>query len=443
MDRTAVLGTLQTAAMQAIEAARRAGAGQAQVSASYDEGLSVTVRLGEVESVERQRDRGLGITVYCDGRKGSASTADLTGAAIQAAAEKAVSIAGFTAPDPYAGLPEPEWLAQNPPDLDLYHAWEVDVDAAADLALRAEQAARVLDPRITNSEGATLASGGMVRVCANSLGFCEGYASTSHSLSCSVLAQAHDALERDYWYTAARHPAELESPEQVGEESSRRALARLGARQIDTRSIPVLFPAELARGLFGHLLSAIRGSNQYRRASFLLDAIDTSVFPEFITIREEPHIPRAFGSAPFDAEGVLTRPRLLVERGRLRGYLLSSYSARRLGRQTTGNAGGAHNVVVEPAGGNIASLMRDCRELFVVGELLGQGVNTVTGDYSRGVAGFLLRHGERVHPVSEVTLAGNLSDIYRHIVAVGDDIDRRGGIRCGSVLIEGMTLAGR
>ena len=443
MDRSAVLGTLQAAATQAIEAARRVGASQAQVSASYDEGLSVTVRLGEVESVERQRDRGLGITVYCDGRKGGASTADLSSSAIQAAAEKAVSIARFTEPDPCAGLPEPEWLARNPPELDLYHPWEIDIDAAADLALRAEQSARAFDARITNSEGATLGTGSMLRVCANSLGFCEGYASTSHSLSCSVLAKEHDALERDYWYTAARHSAELESPEHVGEESSRRALARLGARQLDTRSIPVLFPAELARGLFGHLLAAVRGSSQYRRASFLLEALDTRIFPDHITIREDPHIPRAFASAPFDAEGVVTRPRVLVERGLLRGYLLSSYSARRLGRETTGNAGGSHNILVDPAGGDVGTLVRDCGELFVVGELLGQGVNIVTGDYSRGVAGFLLRHGERVHPVSEVTLAGNLSEMYRHIVAVGDDIDMRGSVRCGSVLIEGMTLAGR
>jgi PmbA protein len=443
MDRGAVLETLRAAASSAIGSAQRSGVDAAEVSASYEEGLAVTVRLGEVESVERQRDRGLGITVYQDGRKGSASTADLSAPAVKAAVEKAVSIARFTTADPYAGLPEPEMLAQDPPDLDLYHPWEIDVDTAADLALRTENAARGFDARIHNSEGATVSTGESARLYANTLGFCAGYATSSHSNSCSVLAKDQEALERDYWYTAARHPGDLELPEKVGADAARRAIARLGARQLTTRSLPVLYPAELARGLFGHLLAAIRGSSQYRHASFLLDAIGKQVLPAFVSLREDPHIPRAFGSAPFDAEGVKTRPRMVVEQGCLRGYLLSSYSARRLGMTTTGNAGGAHNIVVDPTSRDIQAAAAEYPELFVVGELLGQGVNTVTGDYSRGVAGFLLRHGELVHPVNEVTLAGNLMEMYQHIVAIGDDIDLRGIVRCGSVLVEGMTLAGQ
>jgi PmbA protein len=443
MERGAVLQALQEAASCAIDAARSAGADAAEASASYEEGLAVTVRLGEVESVERQRDRGLGITVYHAGRKGSASTADLAPAAIRATVEKAASIAQFTTADPFAGLADPALLAKAPPELDLYHPWEIDVDDAAALALRSEQAARGFDSRIANSEGATVSSGGGVRVYASSSGFCEGYPTTSHSVSCSVVAKDGDALERDYWYTAARRAAELDAPEDVGREASRRAVARLGARALTTRTLPVLFPAENARGLFGHLLAAIRGRSQYRRASFLLDAVGRAVFSDIVTLREDPHIPRAFGSAPFDAEGVATRSRVLVERGTLQGYLLSSYSARRLGMTTTGNAGGAHTILVEPTTTDMGKLMGDIPELFVVGELLGQGVNLVTGDYSRGVAGFLLRHGEVVHAVSEVTLAGNLMDMYRRVAAIGSDINRCGSIHTGSVLVEGMTLAGQ
>jgi PmbA protein len=279
-------------------------------------------------------------------------------------------------------------------------------------------------------------------VYANSHGFVGGYPTSSYSTSCSVVAKSDNSLERDYWYTVSRSPDDLETPESVGEQAARRAVQRLDARQLSTRKVPVIYPAEVAKGLFGHLIAAIRGTAQYRRASFLLDAVGTQVRPDFIDIDEDPFIPRALASAPFDAEGVTTRQRRLVERGVLQGYVLSSYSARRLGLPTTANAGGAHNLIVKPTAGSLEDLIASCDKAFVVGELLGQGVNTVTGDYSRGAAGFWVERGAIVHPVNEVTIAGNLADLFREIKAVGSDVDTRGTVRCGSVLVEGLTLAG-
>jgi PmbA protein len=398
--------------------------------------------MGELESVERQRDRGLAITVYRGQRKGSASTTDFSATSVEETVRKAISIGSFTTADEYAGLADPELMAKDARDLDLYFPWEIDVDQAADLALRSESAARSLDARIANSEGASLSSGVGQRVYANSHGFVGSYPTSTHSMSCSVLAKAGESLERDYWYTVSRHPDDLETPEQVGREAARRALQRLDARTLSTRKVPVLYPAELAKGLFGHLVAAVRGTAQYRRASFLLDAVGEQILPSFIDIEEDPFIPRALASAPFDAEGVQTRQRRLVERGVLQGYVLSSYSARRLGLTTTGNAGGVHNLLVKPTAGTLQDLIKDCTEAFVVGELLGQGVNTVTGDYSRGAAGFWVERGEIVHPVHEVTIAGNLKDLFREIQAVGSDIDERGTVRCGAVRVDGLTLAG-
>ena len=442
MDQQVVAESLKDVAAQAVALARRHGADEAEVGVSYEEGLSVTVRMGELESVERQRDRGLAITVYRDKRKGSASTTDFSATSVEDTVRKALSIGSFTAADEYAGLADAELMAKNPQDLDLYSPWDVDVDKATELALRSENAARSLDARIANSEGASVSSGAGQRVYANSHGFIGSYPTSTHSMSCSVLAKAEDSLERDYWYTVSRHPDDLETAESVGEEAARRALQRLDARTLSTRKVPVLYPAELAKGLFGHLVAAIRGTAQYRRASFLLDAVGKQVLPPFIDIEEDPWIPRALASAPFDAEGVATRQRALVERGVLQGYVLSSYSARRMGLATTGNAGGVHNLLVKPTAGTLADLIKDCEEAFVVGELLGQGVNTVTGDYSRGAAGFLVERGEIVHPVHEVTIAGNLKDLFREIQAVGSDIDERGTVRCGAVRVDGLTLAG-
>jgi PmbA protein len=442
MDQHAVGESLKTVAAHAVALARRQGADQAEVGASYEEGLSVTVRMGELESVERQRDRGLAITVYRDQRKGSASTTDFSPASVEDTVRKAMSIGSFTAADEYAGLAEAELMAKDQKALNLYFPWEVDVDQAVELALRTENAARALDARIANSEGASVSSGVGQRVYANSHGFVGGYPTSTHSMSCSVLAKSEDSLERDYWYTVSRHPEELQAPERVGEEAARRAVQRLNARTLSTRKVPVLYPAELAKGLFGHLVAAVRGTAQYRRASFLLDAVDRQILPAFIDIDEDPWIPRALASAPFDAEGVATRKRRLVDRGVLKGYVLSSYSARRLGLATTGNAGGIHNLLVKPTAGTLADLIKDCAEAFVVGELLGQGVNTVTGDYSRGAAGFWVERGEVVHPVHEVTIAGNLKDLFREIQAVGSDVDARGTVRCGAVRVDGLTLAG-
>ena len=443
MDTNRIRQSLESTACEAVELARRLGADQAEAAISHDEGFSVSVRMGELESVERQRDRGLSVTVYRGGRKGSASTVDYSSDAVEQTVRKAMSIAEFTAEDEYAGLADAELMAGDLPDLDLYHPWEIDIAEAEKLALRAEDVARGADERITNSEGATVSTGGGVRAYANSHGFCAGFPASSHTLSCSVVAAQDGSLERDYWYTTARVPDELETPESVGETASSRTVRRLGARQLSTRTVPVVFPAELARGLFGHLVAAITGTSQYRRASFLLDVAGERIFPKFMEIREDPFIPRAMGSAAYDSEGVATRRRTLVEEGVLGGYVLSSYSARRLGMQTTGNAGGVRNLIVTPNGGSLEALLGECAQAFLVGELLGQGVNTVTGDYSRGAAGFWVEDGAIVHAVHEVTLAGNLRDVFMGIRRVGSDVDTRSGIRCGSVLVEGLTVAGR
>ena len=442
MDTNRIRQSLESTACGAVGLARGLGADQAEAAISHDEGFSVTVRMGELESVERQRDRGLSVTVYRGGRKGSASTVDYSPDAVEQTVRKAMSIAEFTAEDEYAGLADAELMADKLPDLDLYHPWAIDIAGAEELARRAEDAARGADERIANSEGATVSTGGGVRAYANSHGFCAGFPASSHTLSCSVVAGEDGSLERDYWYTTARVPGELETAESVGETAAGRTIRRLGARQLSTRTVPVVFPAELARGLFGHLVGAITGTSQYRKASFLLDAAGQRIFPEFIEIREDPYIPRAMGSAAYDSEGVATRRRKLVEEGVLGGYVLSSYSARRLGMQTTGNAGGVRNLIVAPNGGSLEALLGECPQAFLVGELLGQGVNTVTGDYSRGAAGFWVEDGAIVHAVHEVTLAGNLRDVFKGILYVGSDVDTRGSIRCGSVLVEGLTVAG-
>jgi len=442
MDQKAVADSLTTVAAGAVELARRLGADQAEAGVSYEEGLSVTVRMGELESVERQRDRGLGITVYRDARKGSASTTDFSAASIEDTVRKALSIGSFTAADEYAGLADAELMAGASPDLDLYFPSEPDVEQATAIALRAENAARALDARIANSEGASVSGGAGYRVYANTHGFIGGYPTSTYSTSCSVVAKSNGSLERDYWYSVNRKPDDLEAPEHVGEEAARRAVARLDARLLSTRKVPVLYPAELAKGLFGHLVAAIRGTAQYRRASFLLGSVGKQVLPSFIDIDEDPWIPRGLASAPFDGDGVATRQRRLVAGGVLQGYVLSSYSARRLGLPTTANAGGVHNLLVTPTAGTLADLIADCEQGFVVGELLGQGVNIVTGDYSRGAAGFWVERGQIVHPVHEVTIAGNLADLFRQIQAVGSDVDLRSTVRCGAVRVDGLTLAG-
>ena len=422
--------------------ARVAGATQADVGVSADTGLSVAVRLGEVETLEYQRDRGLGITAYVGQRKGTATTGDLTWAAIADTVRKAVSIAKFTAEDSCAGLPDPETLATEVPDLDLSHPWDIEAEAGIELARRCESAALAHDKRITNSEGASLSAHRALRVYGNSLGFLGGYPSTYYSVSCVVMGELDGAMERDYWYTAARDWRALEDVEAVGRKAAERTAQRLGARRVPTTRAPVLFVPELARGLVGHFLGAVRGGAQYRRSSFLLDAAGEQVFPAFFGLSERPHEPRGLGSAPFDGEGCTTRDRELVAGGVLDGYVLATYSARKLGLKTTGNAGGVHNLIVKSGAEDFAALVRRMGRGLIVTELMGQGVNGVTGDYSRGAAGFWVEDGAVKFPVSEITIAGNLKDMFRSLVAVGSDVDARGSIRTGSILLDEMTIAG-
>jgi PmbA protein len=434
--------TLERVIGQAISAARSLGASAAEAGVGVSTGLSVTVRLGEVETLEYQRDRSLGVTVYTGQRKGSASTANLSPAAVQETVAKALSIASFTTDDEFAGLPDATMMAGEVPDLELCHPWALEAPAAIELAKRCEAAALAEDPRIRNSEGASVSTHRKLRVFGNSHGFVGGYPSTSHSVSCVVLGQSNGEMQRDYWYTAARDWRTLEDFEEVGRRAARRAVRRLGAGKMATRKAPVLFAPELARGLIGHFVGAIGGAAQYRRTSFLLDAVGRQVFPESISLIERPHLPGALGSAPFDGEGVATRDRDLVTAGVLDGYLLDTYSARKLGLVTTGNAGGVHNLVVRGDMLDPQSLLRKLGTGLLVTEMMGQGVNPVTGDYSRGAAGFWIENGEITRPVHEITVAGNLRDMYLGIVAQGDDVDRRGAIHCGSLLIGQMTIAG-
>jgi len=435
---------LQNIVSEALAHARKIGATQAEADVSLQKGLTTTVRLGEVETVEYQRDRGMGVTVYFGKRKGSASTADLTPRALAETVEKACDIARYTAEDDCAGLADPEELARDIPDLDLDHPWDLSPEQAVECARLCEAAGRVVDPRITNSEGATVASHRGVRVYGNSHGFLAGYPSTSHSVSCVLLAQSGEDMQRDYWYSSARDARDLEAAEAIGRRAGERAVARLGARKIATQKARVLYAPEVARGLIGHFLGAVRGSSQYRKSSFLLGAAGQQVFPSFIALRERPHIPKGLGSSPFDGEGVATRDRELVSAGVLQGYVLGSYSARKLGLRTTGNAGGTHNLLVESATGGLGAdaLLRELGTGLLVTELMGQGVNGVTGDYSRGASGYWVENGAIAYPVHEITIAGNLRDMYRNIVALGDDVDVRGGVRVGSILISGMTIAG-
>jgi len=434
---------LESIIERALQEARARGASQAEAAVSQDTGLSVGVRLGEVETLEHQRDRSMGITVYFGQRKGSASTADFSPEAVGATVAKACSIARFTAEDASSGLADAALMARSPPDLDLSHPWNVTADRAIEIAKSCEAAALGFDPRINNSEGASVGTHQGLHVYGNTHGFVGGYPTTSHTVSCVVLAGTGEDMQRDYWYTSSRDWHELQDPEAVGRESARRTIARLGPRKISTRRAAVLFVPELARGLIGHFIAAIRGSSQYRQASFLLNSAGQQVFPANFSIAERPHLPKAMASAPFDDEGVATRDRELVAAGVLTGYILSSYSARKLGLQTTGNAGGSHNLIVAPTltGGMAAMLSRLGTGLLLT-ELMGQGVNTVTGDYSRGAAGFWVENGEIQFPVAEVTIAGNLRSMFLGSAAVGDDIDARGGVRVGSILVEEMTIAG-
>ncbi len=436
------LEELKSRVADALSLARRLGASQAEASASFGSGLSVSVRMRSVETLEYQRDQGLGITVYFGQRKGAASTSDLGAQAIEESVRKACSLARYTAEDPCAGLADAARLAQDIPDLDLWHPWSLDAPAAIELATTCEAEALAADSRVTNSEGAAVSSHDGGRAYGNSHGFLHGYRDTHYSLSCAVLAGRAGQMERDFEFTTARDPADLESAIRVGREAARRAVARLDAVKLDTRSASVLYPARLARGLLGHLIGAISGGAQYRRASFLLDSIGTPVLARCVSIDERPHLAKGLASAPYDDEGVATTDRRLVDQGVLQGYVLGSYSARKLGLSSTGNAGGVHNLVVADTGIDFEGLLAAMGTGLLVTELMGSGVNPVTGDYSRGATGFWVENGAISYPVSEITIAGNLREMYQGIQAVGTDVDVRGGIRSGSILVREMTIAG-
>ncbi len=433
---------LEALVRTALDEARQHGVDQAEVAASHDQGLAATARLGDVENLEYTNDRGIGITVYKDKRKGSASTSDIAPEAVREAVAKAVTFATYTAQDPHAGLADAELMCTDMKDLSLDHPWNMEAPAAIDMAIECEAAALEYDKRLDNSEGATVSTNRGTRAYGNSHGFTGSFTKTSHSVSCVVLGSEDGAMQRDYYYSAARDPGDLEATRLIGETAARRAVSRLGARKMKTTRAPVLFIPEVARGFIGHAIGAILGGAQYRRASFLLDAVGEKIFPEFVTIQERPHLPKGMSSTAYDSEGVATYDRDIVAGGVLQGYVLSSYSARRLGLQTTANAGGAQNLIVPGNADGLESLISEMGTGLIVEELIGQGVNPVTGDYSRGAVGQWVENGEIQYPVHEITIAGNLRELYTRIAAIGSDQDLRGGIRCGSLLVEEMTIAG-
>lgn len=441
LDRDAELDALQAHVERALERARKAGASSAEVSAHTSQGLSVMVRMGEVETLEHMQDRGVSVTVLIGRRKGHATGADLSRNSIESCVDKALEIARFTQEDPYNGLADKELLATEFPDLDLWHPAAVDAQAAIARALECEQAGRE-DKRITNSEGASFDAGLGLGVYGNSHGFIGRSGGTRFDQSCVLIAGTSADMQRDYSYDSQRNFHELEDPSVTGREAASRTIRRLGPRQLKTGSMPVLLAPEVAKGLIGHLVSAISGTTLYRNASFLKDAIGQALFPSWVTLSERPHLKRGSGSASFDGEGVATRERDIVAGGILQGYVLSSYSGRRLGLPTTGNSGGVRNLLMQPGGKTRADLVREMHTGFLVTEVMGQGINLVTGDYSRGASGFMVENGEIAYPVEEVTIAGNLRDMFREVVAAGPDLDTRGNIHCGSILIGKLTIAG-
>jgi len=442
-DSHARLAALAATARQLLDRARAAGADQAEVSCHEDTGLAVNVRMGEVETVEATRDRGLAITVYFGQRKGSASTADLREDSLAATVAQACAIARHTEPDPCAGLADAALMATDLREFDRWHPAPLDAARAIDLALACEAAGRALDARIDNSDGASMNANASLSVYANSHGFLGSERCTSYNLGCVLIAGRGEAMRRDGWYSVALAAEDLETPEAIGRKAAQRALDRLDPRPLPTGEVPVLFSAEMARSLIGSFISAISGGALYRRASFLLDSVGTRVFPAWFAIEEDPFLPRGFRSASFDAEGVATRRSMLVEDGIVQRYVLGSYAARKLGLASTGNAGGVHNLQVRANAGDLTALVGGLSRGLLVTELMGQGVNPITGDYSRGAAGFWVEQGRIVHPVEEVTIAGNLKDMFAAIEAVGSDVDPRSHVRTGSILVGRMTVAGR
>lgn len=436
------LSNLKQLASDLMKLAKKHGASAAEVGISSYMGLSVSVRLGNVETIEFHRDKEIGLTVYFGQCKGSANSTDINPASLEEMVKTACFIAQHTEADHCAGLVEKEKLAWNYPDLDLYHPWRISPERAVALAEECETAGLNKDPRVKNSEGASVNTQESVSVYANSDGFIGGYPASSHSLQCVLVAEENGHMQRDYEYTVSRVAEELTSARQVGEKAAEKTVSRLNAKRLKTQQVPVIFVPECAKSLFGHFFSAISGGAIYRKSSFLLDQIGQMIFPKHITLAEKPHIKRAVGSAPFDAEGVATQEKNWIQEGILTSYVLNSYSARKLGLKTTGNAGGVFNIHISHADLNFKALLQTMGTGLVVTELMGSGANKLTGDYSRGAAGFWVEKGQILYPVEEITIAGNLKDMYKNMVSIANDVDRRGNIQTGSVLIEKMMVAG-
>jgi PmbA protein len=439
-------GELESLAQSALERARRAGASGCDCEVSEGYGLTVTVRKGKPDTIEHNRDRAIGVSVYFGERprvrRGHASTSDFSRAALEQSVDAAVAIARHTAEDDCAGLPDAELLAREQPELDLFHPWAISTEEAVDLAKRCEAAAFAVSKKIRNSEGASVSAQQTQFVFANSLGFMGGFAGSRHWLSCAVIAEEKGLMQRDDWFSASRVPAQLAEPRALGRYAGERTLARLGARKIATTQAPVLFEAPIAIGLIGHFISAVNGGNLYRKTSFLVDSLGQEVFSPLVTIDEKPLERQGMSSSPFDEEGVATRERPIVRNGVVEGYFLGSYAARKLGMKSTGSAGGHHNLIVKSEGPDFAGMLKKMGRGLLVTELLGQGVNLVTGDYSRGAAGYWVENGVIAYPVEEITIAGNLKEMFKQIVAIGSDVLVRSGRSSGSILVERMTIAG-
>lgn len=436
------LDTFRTIISDVLRRAGEKGATACEADVSEGYGQSVTVRCGEVETIEYNHDKGLGVTVYIGQKKGYASTSDLSPKAITDTIDAALSIARFTAADEASGLAEPELIVRETRDLDLFHPWVLPVEQAIDIARASEEAAFRLDPRVVNSEGASVSCQQSQFIAGNSAGFLDGFRSSRHYISCAVIAAEGDAMQRDDWYSSERRPADLAAPEAIGDYAGRRALARLRSRKISTREARVLFEAPVANGLLSHFVGAASGGNLYRKSSFLIDRLGEQIFSPIVQIREEPHLRRGNASSYFDDDGVATQARDVVKDGVLQGYFLGTYSARKLGMRSTGNAGGSHNLILAPGEHDFSAMLKALGTGLLVTELMGQGINLVTGDYSRGAVGYWVENGEIQYPVEEITIAGNLRDMYRNIAAIGNDMLVRGSRQCGSILIDNMTIAG-
>jgi PmbA protein len=436
------MSELQLLSEVMLKEAKRCGADSAEINIGVNKGFNVTAREGDVETVEYNQDKSIEITVSFGKRSGSASLSDMRPEATRAAVEAACHIAKFTGEDPASGLADKEELAFNYPQLDLACPWAISVEQAIELAVQCEREAMAYDKRIMSAEASTVSTIEALNLYANSLGFMGVFAHTRHDMSCVLVAKQDDEMQRDYSYTVGVDPAQLKSISYIAQQAAERTIRRLGAKRLTTRKAPVIFAAEEARGLLGHFASAISGGSLYRKSSFLLDSLGKKIFPNFISIDEQPYLPFALGSAPFDSDGVATRPNKFVEEGTLRSYSLDVYAARKLGMKTTGNAGGMHNLTVTQGKKNLEELLKMMGTGLLVTEMMGNGVNLVTGDYSRGVGGFWIENGVIQFPVQEITIAGKLQEMYMRIAEVGSDVDLRGNIRTGSILIEEMMIAG-